>query len=160
MVSWSKYFLETFVNLLEKSWLTVLMRYLTCQRVKDVCSCQRISCWHQCLSVLQGVKTGYSLKAALSSLFLKLKSSFSFTVTLINIHNDPSQFPPCSLRFVAARMLYSTEVSTWVLYLMRSTSCFISWVPSLLESGTKRPCQENEEELEIRSADLLDTLHS
>ena len=37
------------------------------------------------------------IKAALSSLFLKLKSSFSFTVTLINIHNDPSQFPRCSL---------------------------------------------------------------
>ena len=101
------------------------------------------------------------IKAALFSLFLRLKSSFSFTVTLINIHNDPSQFPPCSLRFVSTRMLYSTEVSTWVLYLMRSTSCFISWVPSLLESGTKRPFQENEEEeLEIISADLLDTLHN
>jgi len=52
------------------------------------------------------------IKAALSSLFLKLKSSFSFTVTLINIHNDPSQFPPCSLRFVSTTMLYSTEVFT------------------------------------------------
>ena len=69
------------------------------------------------------------IKAALFSLFLKLKSSFSFTVTLINIHNDPSQFPPCSLIFVSTRMLYSTEVSTWVLYLMRPTSCFITEFP-------------------------------
>jgi len=51
------------------------------------------------------------IKAALSSLFLRLKSSFSFTVTLINIHNDPSQFPPCSLRFVAATQHRSFHLS-------------------------------------------------
>ena len=59
------------------------------------------------------------IKAAVqhfSSLFLKLKSSFSFTVTVFNIHNDPSQFPCCSLRFVSTRMLFSREVFTRVLY--------------------------------------------
>jgi len=81
----------------------------TCQYLKGVYSCQRISCWHQCLLVLQGMKT-WDIKAALFQPISELKSSFSFTVTLINTHNDTSQFPRCSLRFVSTRMLYSTEV--------------------------------------------------
>ena len=35
---------------------------------------------------------------------------------MINNHNDPSQFPRCSLTFVCTKMLYSTEVFTSVLY--------------------------------------------
>ena len=50
------------------------------------------------------------IKAHFSSLFLKLKLSFSFTVTLINIHNYPSQFPHL-LRFVTTRMLNCTKFS-------------------------------------------------
>ena len=46
----------------------------------------------------------------------ELKSSFNFTVKLMNTYNDPSQFPRCLLRFVATRMLCSTEVFTCVLY--------------------------------------------
>jgi len=42
----------------------------------------------------------------------ELKSSFNYTVKLMNTYNDPSQFPRCLLRFVAT----STEVFTCVLY--------------------------------------------
>jgi len=106
------YYVVSDFKMPEISWSILLMRSLTCQHVKDVVRVVRESTVgtnvHRCYKEWRQWYKGRTL-------FLKPKSSFSFTVTLTNIRNYPSQFPRL-LRFVSTRMLYWTEVFTWVLY--------------------------------------------